>query len=166
MSFMPVLASNASAGRQPFAQISNLPIPTPSEPNVSRTPIRTSAKQGKWPRGRASISTVLPKDANTGQPQVVQEYNSALDESNTSLCSRDDADLMNAGTLAGSASPVAPDNKPASLKRVRTVNKLAGLAMKERRRKGELDLPTRESLQHVAVLLKRRREAAERFFKF
>ena len=98
----------------------------------------------------------------------MNEDNSVLDESTTSIYARDEAELglINAGAPAGPTSQVAAANKSKSLKRVRTVNKSTGLAMKERRRKGELDLPTRESIQHVAVLLRQRREAAERFHKF
>lgn len=87
-------------------------------------------------------------------------------DASTSSYSRVNAELMNASTPASVMSPVASENRPVSLKRVRTVNKLAGLAMKDRRRKGELDLPTQETLQYVAVLLRKRRAAAERFHKF
>jgi len=92
---------------------------------------------------------------------TVNDDNSILDKSTGGIYARDKAEFP-----VGPTSPVAAENKPKSLKRVRTVNKSVGLAMKERRRKGELDLPTRESLQHVAVLLRQRREAAERFHKF
>ena len=159
---MHVFASNASAGRQPFAPIQNLRTPTLS--NISHKSIRPSTKQGKWPQDCAPISTPLSKNANVCQPQAAQEQNSTVDESTGS--SRVNAELMNASTLASVMSPVAPENRPVSLKRIRTVNKLAGLAMKDRRRKGELDLPTQETLQHVTVLLRQRREAAERFYKF
>ena len=163
MSFTPVFAVNASAGRQPFAPIQNLHIPTPSD--ISHRPIPQFAKQGKWSQDCAPISTPLPTNANICQPQATQEHNSAVDES-TSSYSRVNAELMNASTPASVMSPVASENRPVSLKRVRTVNKLAGLAMKDRRRKGELDLPTQETLQYVAVLLRKRRAAAERFHKF
>lgn len=99
---------------------------------------------------------------------IVNEDNSVLDESTMRIYARDKAELnlVNAGAPAGPTSAVAAENKSKSLKRVRTVIKSTGLAMKERRRKGELDLPTGESLQRVAILLRQRREAAERFHKF
>jgi hypothetical protein len=171
MPTMPVPTFKAGAGRQPFAPIQNLP--TSASPDKSQKTIPTSAKQGKRTQDRAPISTSLPKNVNIRQPHVsgrniVNEDNSVLDESTTSIYARDEAELglINAGAPAGPTSQVAAANKSKSLKRVRTVNKSTGLAMKERRRKGELDLPTRESIQHVAVLLRQRREAAERFHKF
>lgn len=164
MSFMYVLASNASAGRQPFAQIQNLHAPTPS--TTSHKPFPPSAKPGKWSQDCAPISTLLPKNANICQPQAAQEEHDSTGDEATGSYSRGNAELMNEGTLASVMSPVASETRPASLKRVRTVNKLAGLAMKERRRKGELDLPTQETLQPVAALLRKRRAAAERFYKF
>ena len=171
MPIMPMSTFKASAGRQPFAPIQNLPAS--ASPDRLQKIIPTSAKQGKRTQDRAPISASSPKNANIRQPHmsgrnIVNEDNSVLDESTMRIYARDKAELnlVNAGAPAGPTSAVAAENKSKSLKRVRTVIKSTGLAMKERRRKGELDLPTGESLQRVAILLRQRREAAERFHKF
>ncbi|KAK2462129.1 hypothetical protein APHAL10511_005827 [Amanita phalloides] len=186
MPFTPMLGSAYGAGRQPFASIQNLPTPVPSDgfrKIISFFPSFNSQVEAMKKPVRAN--TLLSENIDTRQlhtlePSARQEDPSPLDVSMASIYSEDNAESIFscrrnsiADTFARVISPLAQEDisisvKPGSLKRVRTVNRIAGLAMKERRRKGELDLPILpvESLQHLAVLIRKRREAAEKFHKF
>ncbi|KAF8626098.1 hypothetical protein AX15_005082 [Amanita polypyramis BW_CC] len=170
---------NSGAGRQPFAPMQNLPTSAPWN-KLRRNFIPAFTRQGEIPRASVSVCKPLSRNIDICQPRSFAPSmdNSAADMSISSIYSQDNTKSIQAevpavrrsrdaikGEAAGAPSPVAAEDGTKFLKRVRTVNGIAGIAMKERRRKGQLDLPT-ESLEHISMLLKKRREAAERFYKF
>ncbi|KAF8634274.1 hypothetical protein AX17_004230 [Amanita inopinata Kibby_2008] len=176
------------AGRQPFAPIHNLPVFASSEKIqkiISYIPI--FGKRNRESEEKMGPGEFFPKSTDVHHPHRFEptEANKSndceQDTSRSSIYSQVDVDLSQApcwgrndyiridlcDEASAVASTVITTQLPSGpLKRVRTVYKSAGFAMLERRRKGQDFDMSAGSLRHIAVLLRQRREAAERYFKF
>ncbi|PFH53672.1 hypothetical protein AMATHDRAFT_45148 [Amanita thiersii Skay4041] len=172
------------ARRQPFSPVHNLPNSDKLQNAISFVPLFRSLKTEWSSKGTVDTSKPLPesRDDDVSQPQGSKsEVKDSLESvtKSPSIYSEEDSEYSQSvysGEDAGSVyfdsteePPISTteagnERQPQTLKRVRTIYKLAGKALLERRGKEhEFDMSA-GSMHHVSTLLKERRIAAERCF--